>query len=65
MDSATLGGVIPMIREAGYEAVWTDLCRAAAAYASARVCGALRVDTVMLDGQGSVLGQWQDGGEAL
>ena len=64
MNSATLDGVIPMIREAGYEAVWTDLCRAAAAYASARVRGAMRVDTLMLDGQGGVLGQWQDGGEA-
>ena len=64
MNSPTLDGMIPMIREAGYEAVWTDLCRAAAAYASARVRGALRVDTLMLDGQGGVLGQWQDGGEA-
>ena len=64
MNSATLDGVIPIIREAGYEAVWTDLCCAAAAYASARVRGTLRVDTLMLDGQGGILGQWQDGGEA-
>lgn len=63
MNSATLDGVIPLVRKAGYDAVWTDLCRAAAAYAAARVRGALRVDALMLDGQGGILGQWRDGGE--
>lgn len=63
MNSPTLDGVIPVIREAGYEAVWSALCRAASAYAEARVHGALRVDALMLDGQGGVLGQWQDGGK--
>lgn len=63
MNSPTLDGVIPLIRKAGYEAVWTELCRAAAVYANARTRGALRVATLMLDGQGGILGQWQDGGK--
>ena len=64
MDSTTLDGLIPVIRDAGQEAVWTDLCRAAARYAGARVHGAVRVDALMLDGQGQILGAWRDeGGE--
>ena len=61
MDSVTLDGVIPVIREAGFAAVWTDLCRAASRYASARVRGALRVDALMLDARGQILGEWNEG----
>ena len=60
MDSTTLDGVIPVIREAGWEAVWTDLCHAASRYASARVHGSLQVDVLMMDGQGRILGEWRD-----
>ncbi len=56
MASVTLDGVIPLIRDAGYGQVWTKLCEAAASYCLARVKGALKVETVMLDGQGNVLG---------
>ena len=65
MNSTTLDGLIPVIREAGYERVWTDLCRAASGYASARVRGALRVDVLMLDGHGKILGEWRDGEEKI
>ena len=63
MDNVTLDAMIPVIREAGYSAVWTDLCRAASRYAGLRVHGALLVDALMLDGQGNILGRWRDGGE--
>ena len=63
MDNVTLDAMIPVIREAGYSAVWTDLCRAASRYAGLRANGALLVDALMLDGQGNILGQWRDGGE--
>ena len=56
MASVTLDGVIPLIREVGYGEVWTRLCGAASSYCTARVKGALKVETVMLDGQGNVLG---------
>ncbi|MCR4578251.1 MAG: cobalt-precorrin-5B (C(1))-methyltransferase CbiD [Clostridiales bacterium] len=56
MASVTLDGVIPLIRDAGYGGVWTKLCEAAASYCLARVKGALKVETVMLDGQGNLLG---------
>lgn len=58
MTSVTLDGVIPLIRDAGYGEVWTKLCEAAASYCSARVKGALMVHTVMLDGQGNMLGRY-------
>ncbi|MBR5009854.1 MAG: cobalamin biosynthesis protein CbiD [Clostridia bacterium] len=56
MASVTLDGVIPLIREAGYEEVWSRLCKAASMYCEARVKGALRIGTIMLDGQGNRLG---------
>ncbi len=58
MESVTLGGLIPTIEEAGYSEVWTRLCRAASSYCEARTRGALRVDTLMLDEAGRVLGHW-------
>lgn len=60
MDSVTLDGLIPVIREAGYESVWNNLCRSASRYASARTGNALRVDTMMLDGQGHRIGGYTD-----
>ena len=60
MDSVTLDGLIPVISEAGYENVWNDLCRSASRYASARTGGVLRVDTMMLDGQGHRIGGYSD-----
>ena len=56
MNSVTLDGVIPLIREAGYGEVWTRLCEAASMYCEARTKGALQVKTVMLDGQGNSIG---------
>ena len=56
MNSITLDGVIPLIREAGYEEVWTRLCKAAAEYCEARTKSALKVKTVMLDGRGNSIG---------
>ena len=60
MNSVTLDGLIPVIREAGYESVWNNLCRSASRYASARTGNALRVDTMMLDGQGHRIGGYTD-----
>ena len=60
MESVTLDGVIPTIREAGYEKVWDALCERAAAYCRARTKGALKVDTIMLDGQGNPLGHYEE-----
>ena len=56
MNSVTLDGVIPLIREAGYGEVWTRLCGAASMYCEARTKGALQVKTVMLDGHGNSIG---------
>ena len=55
-SSVTLDGCIAPIHEAGFDAVWTRLADAAAAYAAARVHGEIRVDAVMLDAKGRVLG---------
>ena len=60
MDSITLDGLIPVVREAGYDSVWDSLCRSASRYASARTGNVLRVDTVMLDGQGRRIGGYED-----
>ena len=60
MESATLGGLVQAIEEAGYGGVWTRLCRAASAYCGARTRGALRVDALMLDAAGRVLGRWPE-----
>lgn len=60
MDSVTLDGLIPVIREAGYENVWDNLCRSASRYAAARTGNTLRVDTMMLDGQGHRIGGYTD-----
>ena len=57
MESVTLEGLIPAIREAGYGAVWDRLCDAAAGYASARVRGEMAVSALMLDREGRVLGR--------
>ena len=55
-QSVTLDGCIAPIHEAGLDAVWAHLADAAAAYAAARVHGEMRVDAVMLDAKGRVLG---------
>lgn len=60
MDSVTLDGLIPGIREAGFTEVWNSLCRAAARYAAARTGGKLRTDILMLDREGQVLGAYED-----
>ena len=61
MESVTLDGVIPAVREAGHAGVWADLCRAANGYMRARVRGRLSADVMMLDAQGEILGVYQDG----
>ncbi len=60
MDSVTLDGLIPVIREAGYENVWDSLCRSASRYASIRTENTLRVDTMMLDGLGRRIGGFEN-----
>lgn len=45
------------IYDAGFDAVWTHLADAAAAYAAARIHGEMRVDAVMLDARGQILGR--------
>ncbi len=60
MESVTLDGVIPLVREEGCDEVWTRLCKAASEYCRARIKGALAVDTVMLDGQGNPLGHYEE-----
>ena len=47
-QSVTLDGCISPIYDAGFDAVWTHLADAAAAYAAARIHGEMRVDAVML-----------------
>ena len=56
-SSVTLDGCIAPIHEAGFDAVWTRLADAAAAYAAARIHGEMRVDAVMLDAKGRILGR--------
>lgn len=64
MQAVTLDGLIGPIGEAGYGGVWDRLCRAASEYGEARVRRAMTVDTLMLDGQGCVIGrygrQWEE-----
>ena len=60
MESVTLDGVIPLIHATGCDEVWTRLCKAASEYCRARTKGALSVDTIMLDGQGSPLGEYKE-----
>ena len=56
-QSVTLDGCISPIYDAGFDAVWTHLAAAAAAYAAARIHGEMRVDAVMLDAKGQILGR--------
>ena len=56
-QSVTLDGCIAPIYDAGFDAVWTHLADAAAAYAAARIHGEMRVDAVMLDAKGQILGR--------
>ena len=56
-QSLTLDGCISPIYDAGFDAVWTHLADAAAAYAAARIHGEMRVDAVMLDAKGQILGR--------
>lgn len=55
----TLDGAIVPVIEAGYKEVFDRLCRATSSYCTARVRQALRVDALMLDGNGAILGQWE------
>ena len=59
MSANTLDGLIPVVHEAGFDAVWTRLCAAASAYCEARIRGVTRVDVMMLDGAGRVLGAFE------
>ena len=56
-QSVTLDGCISPIYDAGFDEVWTHLADAAAAYAAARIHGEMRVDAVMLDAKGQILGR--------
>lgn len=56
-QSVTLDGCISPIYDAGFDAVWTHLADAAAAYAAAHIHGEMRVDAVMLDAKGQILGR--------
>ena len=56
-QSVTLDGCISPIYDAGFDAVWTHLADAAAAYAAARIHGEMCVDAVMLDANGQILGR--------
>ena len=60
MEAVTLDGLIPVISDAGYSSVWSRLCEAASRYARARTHERVRVDTLMLDNAGSVLGGFHD-----
>ena len=62
MRSNTLDGLIPLISESGYSAVWTRLSAAAAACCEARTHGVLHVDTMMMDSAGRVLGASEGSG---
>ena len=53
----TLDGCISPFFDAGFDAVWTHLADASAAYAAARIHGEMRVDAVMLDAKGQILGR--------
>lgn len=63
MDSVTLDGLIPIIAQAGYGGVWNHLCQAASRYCQARTHDRIQVDTMMLDGHGQMLGEYQQGGK--
>ena len=61
MDSVTLEGLVPEIKEAGYSGVWNVLCRRAGGYCMARTRGELKVDTLMFDRDGTLLGAFEGG----
>ena len=56
-QSVTPDGCISPNYDAGFDGVWTHLADAAAAYAAARIHGEMRVDAVMLDAKGQILGR--------
>ena len=63
MKGVTLDGAIPLIHGAGYGGVWERLCEAASNYCEARTHGVLRVDTMMLDAGGNILGAHERSGQ--
>ena len=60
MEAVTLDGLIPVIGSMGYGEVWNSLCRAAAAYAKARMRTQTKVDALMLDSRGHEIGAYHD-----
>ncbi|NLO84813.1 MAG: cobalamin biosynthesis protein CbiD [Clostridiales bacterium] len=58
-NGVTLDGAIQPIIAAGYQEVFDRLCHAASDYCMARVYQAVCVDTMILDGKGAILGQWE------
>ena len=49
-----------LIHEAGYDAVWDRVARAAQRYCSLRVRGEIRIDTALVDGQGRLIGMYRE-----
>lgn len=56
-ECVTTDGMLPLIQEGGYEAVWTGAANAAKRYCEARTGGAAVIDVLVQDGSGMVLGQ--------
>ena len=56
----TTDAAIAAIRAAGFDAVWDRLAAAAQRYCSLRVRGKMRIDVAFVDGQGRLLGRFDE-----
>ena len=59
-ECATTDAAMALIHEEGCDAVWDRLARAAQRYCSLRVRGEIRIDTVIADAEGRLLGKWME-----
>ena len=59
-ECVTTDAAMALIHDAGCDAVWDRLARAAQRYCSLRVRGGIRIDTVIADAEGRLLGKWME-----
>ena len=59
-ECVTTDAAMAMIHDAGCDAVWDRLAHAAQRYCSLRVRGGIRIDAVIADAEGRLLGKWME-----
>ena len=59
-ECVTTDAAMALIHDAGCDAVWDRLARAAQRYCRLRVRGGIRIDTVIADAEGRLLGKWME-----